>query len=317
MKIIIVLLLVPFLTICFAQQPAYKNPSLPIDTRVDNLLQRMTLEEQAAQLYGVFFRDTLAFDGNGNYIGVQDTAILNHGVGSFSTWALWRGRSLRHRLQCINGIQRYMIEKTRLGIPIFTFGESLHGFMADSATSFPQAIALGCTWDTALVEQVFTASALEASSRGTRQVLSPVADLARDPRWGRTEECYGEDPYLVSRLGMAAVFGFQGRDSLIDNHHVAATLKHFAGHGQPEGGRNIAPVNYSEREFREGPLYPFEMAVTRAHAQSIMASYNEWDGIPNHVNHKLLTDILRGEWGFNGFVMSDGGGMDVTYREHL
>jgi beta-glucosidase len=317
MKIIIVLLLVPFLTICFAQQPAYKNPSFSIDTRVNDLLQYMTLEEQSAQLYEVFSRDTLAFDTNGNFISIQDTGILNHGVGSFGTWALWRERSQQRRVQCINGIQRYMIEKTRLGIPIFTFAESLHGFMADSATSFPQAIALGCTWDTALVEQVFTASALEASSRGTRQVLSPVIDLARDPRWGRTEECYSEDPYLASRLGMAAVFGFQGRDSLIDNHHVAATLKHFAGHGQPEGGRNIAPVNYSEREFREGPLYPFEMAVTKAHARSIMASYNEWDGVPNHVNHKLLTNILREEWWFNGFVMSDGGGMDVTYREHL
>jgi beta-glucosidase len=277
----------------------------------------MTLEEQAAQLFARISTDTLAFDKDGNFIGVQDTSILNHGVGSFATWTLRRDGSLRHRAQCINGIQRYMIEKTRLGIPIFEFGESLHGFMADGATSFPQAIALGCTWDTVLVEQIFTASSLEASSRGTRQVLSPVVDLARDPRWGRTEECYGEDPYLVSRLGMAAVFGFQGRDSLIDNHHVAATLKHFAGHGQPEGGRNIAPVNYSEREFRENHLYPFEMAVTKAHVRSIMVSYNEWDGVPNHVNHKLLTDILRNEWKFNGFVMSDGGGMDVTYREHF
>ena len=311
MKTLLVLLTVWFLTIGFAQQPAYKNPSLPIETRVNDLLQRMTLEEQAAQLFARISTDTLAFDKDGNFIGVQDTSILNHGVGSFATWTLRRDGSLRHRAQCINGIQRYMIEKTRLGIPIFEFGESLHGFMADGATSFPQAIALGCTWDTTLIEQVFTASALEASSRGTRQVLSPVVDLARDPRWGRTEECYGEDPYLVSRLGMAAVFGFQGRDSLIDNHHVAATLKHFAGHGQPEGGRNIAPVNYSEREFRENHLYPFEMAVTKAHARSIMASYNEWDGVPNHVNHKLLTNILREEWGFDGFVMSDGGGMDV------
>ncbi len=317
MKNLSIILIFLAMSNVYAQQPAYKNPSLPISQRVNDLLQHMTLEEQAAQLYELFSRDTLAFDANGNFLSVQDTAILNRGVGSFGTWALWRERSLRHRVQCINGIQQYMIEKTRLGIPIFTFGESLHGFMANSATSFPQAIALGCTWDTALVKQVFSASALEASSRGTRQVLSPVIDLARDPRWGRTEECYGEDPYLVSRFAMAAVFGFQGRDSLIDNHHVAATLKHFAGHGQPEGGRNIAPANYSEREFREGPLYPFEMAVTKAHARSIMASYNEWDGIPNHVNHKLLTDILRGEWGFDGFVMSDGGGMDVTYREHL
>ncbi|MGA3286963.1 MAG: glycoside hydrolase family 3 N-terminal domain-containing protein [Bacteroidota bacterium] len=317
MKTLLVLLMVWFSTIGFAQQSAYKNPAMPIEERVNDLLQHMTLEEQTAQLYSVVSKDTFAFDEKGNFIGAQDTAILNHGVGSFATWTLRHDRSLRHRAQCINGIQRFMVEKTRLGIPVFIFGESLHGFMADGATSFPQAIALGCTWDTTLIEQVFTASALEASLRGTRQVLSPVVDLARDPRWGRTEECYGEDPYLVSRLGMAAVFGFQGRDSLINNHHVAATLKHFAGHGQPEGGRNIAPVNYSEREFRENHLYPFEMAVTKAHARSIMASYNEWDGVPNHVNHKLLTDILRNEWGFNGFVMSDGGGMDVTYREHF
>jgi beta-glucosidase len=149
-----------------------------------------------------------------------------------------------------------------------------------------------------------------------RQVLSPVLDLARDPRWGRFEECYGEDPYLVSRMGMAAIFGLQGRSPMIDGEHVAVTLKHFAGHGQPEGGRNIAPVNYSEREFRTNHLYPFEMAVKVAHAHSLMASYNEWDGVPNHVNHKLLTEILRNEWGFNGFVMSDGGGIDVVYQDH-
>jgi len=317
MKNAIILVLALGNSVAFAQMPVYKNPSSPIEARVDDLLSRMTLEEQVAQLCGYFSRDTLAFDADGSYIGTLDTAILNQGVGTYATWALRRTQSPRYHAACINGIQRYMIQRSRLGIPVFTFGESLHGFMADGATSFPQAIALGCTWDTALVEQVFTAAAREASARGTRQVLSPVLDLARDPRWGRTEECYGEDPYLVSRMGMAAVFGFQGRVDLIDSAHVAATLKHFAGHGQPEGGRNIAPVNYSEREFRETHLYSFEMAVKRAHARSIMASYNEWDGVPNHVNHKLLTDILRTEWGFNGFVMSDGGGMEVTYRDHL
>ena len=301
---------------CFAQRPAYKDPSLPVEARVEDLLGRMTLDEQVAQLHGYFSRDTLAFDRDGNFVGVEDTSALNFGAGSFGSRLLFQGYSPLRKARCINGIQRYMIEKTRLGIPVFVFGESLHGFMAQGATSFPQAIALGCTWDTLLVEQVFTVAAREASARGTRQVLSPVLDLARDPRWGRTEECYGEDPYLVSRMGMAAVFGFQGRALLIDSNHVAATLKHFAGHGQPEGGRNIAPVNYSEREFRETHLYPFEMAVTRAHVRSLMASYNEWDGVPNHVNRKLLYDILRTEWGFNGFVMSDGGGMEVTYRDH-
>ena len=125
---------------------------------------------------------------------------------------------------------------------------------------------MGCTWDTTLVEQIFTVATREARARGTRQVLSPVLDLALDPRWGRTEECYSEDPYLVSRLGMAAVFGFQGREKIIDKDHVAVTLKHFAGHGQSEGGRNIAPVNHSERYFRETHLYPFEMAIKRANA---------------------------------------------------
>jgi len=306
-----------FLSVHLLAMPKYKDASFSIEERLEDLLSRMTLEEKVAQLQGYFLRDSVSVDSEGNLIGIKDTTEIDHGAGTFSARGFWRVfRSPREQVRWINAIQKYMIEKTRLGIPVFVFGEALHGFMANGATSFPQAIALGSTWDTVLVEQVYTAAALEARSRGTTQVLSPVLDLAREPRWGRTEECFGEDPYLVSRMGMAAVFGFQGRGKTIDMHHVAATLKHFAGHGQPEGGRNIAPVNYSEREFRETHLYPFEVAVTKAHARSLMASYNEWDGIPNHVNKKLLTDILRGEWGLNGFVMSDGGGMDVTYEVH-
>ncbi len=309
-RILVVLLCVNALAL-----PKYKNPAIPIEERIEDLLQRMTLEEKVAQLQGYFVRDSVSLDEEGNIIGLKDT-LIDRGAGSIGLRRLWRRSSPREQAQWANAIQKYMLEKTRLGIPVFIFGEALHGFMANGATSFPQAIALGCTWDTVLVEQVYAIAALEARSRGTTQVLSPVLDLAREPRWGRTEECFGEDPYLVSRMGMAAVFGFQGRGKTIGLYHVASTLKHFAGHGQPEGGRNIAPVNYSEREFRENHLYPFEMAVTKAYARSIMASYNEWDGIPNHVNKKLLTDILRGEWGFDGFVMSDGGGMDVTYEVH-
>jgi len=297
--------------------PSYKNSSLSVEERTEDLLKRMTLEEKVGQLFSFMSRDSVAFDENGNYIGVRDTALLNRGVGSFFAWQLFMERSHVKRAQLMNGIQKYMIEETRLGIPVFIFSEALHGLMAPGCTSFPQAIALGSTWDTVLVEQIFTVAALEGRARGTRQVLSPVLDLARDPRWGRTEECYSEDPYLVSRMGMAAVYGLQGREKTIDKDHLVVTLKHFAGHGQPNGGRNLAPVNYSERIFRETHLYPFEMAVTRANAQSVMASYNEWDGIPNHINRKLLTDILRGEWGFKGYVMSDGGGMDMTYINHL
>lgn len=298
-----------------SRQPKYKDPTLSIDDRVEDLLKRMTLEEKVAQLQSFRSFDTSAFDRDGNYIGTKDTAILKQGTGAF--WGGGFRGSARERAMRYNGIQRFMMEKTRLGIPVFVFAEALHGYMAEGATSFPQAIALGSTWDTTLLEQVFSVAALEARARGVSQVLSPVIDLARDPRWGRTEECYGEDAYLVSRMGLAAIFGLQGRDYLINKEHVAVSLKHFAGHGQPEGGRNIAPVNYSEREFRSNHLYPFEMAVKRGKAHSVMASYNEWDGVPNHVNRKLLCDILRDEWGFYGFVMSDGGGMDVTYKDHL
>ncbi len=316
MKKIQIVLFVFLVSSGFAQLPKYKNAALPVDERVEDLIGRMTLEEKAAQLSGFFSRDTAAFDAEGNFVGVLDTAVINHGAGTFMSMGMRRSQSPDYYIKCLNGIQRYMIEKSRLGIPVLTFNEALHGLMSPNATSFPQAIALGCTWDTTLVEKVFSIAALEGRAQGTRQVLSPVLDLARDPRWGRTEECYSEDPYLASRIGMAAVFGLQGRTLPIGHEHLSVTLKHFAGHGQPEGGLNIAPVNYSEREFRTNHLYPFEMAVKRAHAQSIMASYNEWDGVPNHVNKKLLTDILRTEWGFKGFVMSDGGGLDVTYRDH-
>jgi beta-glucosidase len=310
-----------FLAASVAAQPAfaapYQDPSLSVDARVNDLLGRMTLEEKVAQLQGFRTQDPQAVDDKGNFVGGADAAALYNGAGS-----VWGGgerfmrSSPRERVVRLNSIQKYMREKSRLGIPVFVFSEAVHGYLAAGATSFPAAIALGSTWDTALVEHVFTVAAQEASAHGVRQVLSPVLDLARDPRWGRFDECYGEDPYLVSRMGMAAVFGLQGRSAAIDSEHVAVTLKHFAGHGQSEGGRNIAPLSFGDREFRTNHLFPFEMAVKVAHAHSIMASYNEWDGVPNHASHKLLTDILRKEWGFDGFVMSDGGGLDVVYEDH-
>ena len=298
--------------------PPYRDATMPIEARLADLLQRMTLEEKVAQLQGFRTKDPHAFDDQNNFVAGTDAEALRNGAGS--VWAGTVGDRFAHnpreRVVRLNSVQKYMLEKTSLGIPVFAFSEAVHGYMAAGATSFPAAIALGCTWDPALLERVFTAAAQEASARGVRQVLAPVLDLARDPRWGRFDECYGEDPYLVSRMGMAAIYGLQGRSTLIDPSHVAVTLKHFAGHGQSEGGRNIAPLGFSDREFRENHLYPFEMAVKVAHAHSLMASYNEWDGVPNHVNHKLLTDILRTEWGFNGFVMSDGGGIDVVYEDH-
>jgi beta-glucosidase len=202
-------------------------------------------------------------------------------------------------------VQKWLKENTRLGIPVLFHDECLHGHVAPKGTSYPQAIALASTWDPNLLHEVFTATAAEARARGVQQCLAPVLDLARDPRWGRTEETYGEDPYLVTRLGVAAITGFQGPGPGIDKAHVLATAKHFAVHGQPEGGTNVAPGNYSERVIREYFLKPFEAAVIEAHVQSVMPSYNEIDGIPSHSNRHLLQDVLRQEWGFTGLVASD------------
>jgi beta-glucosidase len=222
-----------------------------------------------------------------------------------------RERALLH-----NALQRFQLERTRLGIPGIFFGEGLHGYMAYGSTSFPQALGLASTWDPILVKQVFTAVGEEMGASGEGQAFTPVLDLARDPRWGRTEEMYGEDPYLGSRMGVAAVEGLQGETFLIDRHHVMATAKHFTAHGQPESGTNTAPANFSERELRESYLFSFQAAIQEGRAGSVMASYNEIDGIPSHVNHWLLEKVLRGEWGFRGYVTSDGDGLQMLYRTH-
>ncbi len=189
--------------------------------------------------------------------------------------------------------------------------------MAHEATSFPQAIGLASAWDPDLHERIFRAVAREMRARGAQYVLSPVLDLARDPRWGRTEETYGEDPFLVSRLGVAAVRGLQGDEFTGDSEHVLATAKHFAAHGQPEAGTNCGPANYAERILREELFAPFEAVVREGRIGSVMASYNEINGIPSHVNKWLLQELLRGEWGFEGFVVSDGWGVDDLYRLHF
>src|SRR5438874_409065 len=184
--------------------------------------------------------------------------------------------------------------------------------MAYRSTSFPQALGLASTWDPALVKEVFAAAGHEMASSGNNQAFTPVLDLAPDARWGRSEETYGE----ASRMGVAAIAGLQGPTLLIDRHHVLATAKHFAAHGQPESGTNTAPANFSERELRESYLFAFEAAIREGRAGSVMASYNEIDGIPSHVNHWLLERVLREEWGFPGYVTSDGGGLQMLYRTH-
>jgi beta-glucosidase len=288
----------------------YRDAKLPVDQRVADLLSRMTIEEKIAQLEGAwenkqFFHDPqeLFVDEKGQFLPDRAAALMKNGLGEISRPS--ENRDPRAMAEYTNTVQKWMRENTRLGIPVIFHDECLHGHVAPKATSYPQAIALASTWDPSLLHEVFTATAAEARARGVQQCLAPVLDLARDPRWGRTEETYGEDPYLVSRLGVAAITGYQGTGPGIDKAHVMATAKHFAVHGQPEGGTNVGPANYSERTIREYWLKPFEAAVKEAHVATVMPSYNEIDGIPSHSNKHLLLDILRQEWGFQGLITSD------------
>src|ERR1017187_3834870 len=294
---------------------AYRNPALPPSRRVRDLLRRMTLEEKAAQMMCVWQKkvDTLVDDdGNFDLPKAKKAFKDRRGLGQVGRPSdaggprdSAKGRTARTMAELTNAIQKFFLENSRLGIPVIFHEECLHGHAAIGGTSFPQPIGLGATFDPELVEALFTMTAAEARARGTHQALTPVVDVARDPRWGRVEETYGEDPYLVSRMGIAAVRGFQGDATFRDKQHVIATLKHFAAHGEPEGGANCAPANVSLRVLRETFLYPFHEALKQGGAISVMASYNEIDGVPSHANQWLLRDVLRKEWGFKGFVVSD------------
>lgn len=291
-------------------EPRYKDASLPIEDRVADLLPRMTIEEKVDQIATGWESRIELLDPTATFTNEQARKII------LNEWGTEQKVTPRQMAILRNGVQKYSREKTRLGIPAMFYSESLHGLMEYGSTSFPQALGLAATWDPALVKRVFAAAGDEAGSRGVGQVYSPVLDIARDPRWGRTEETYGEDPYLVSRMGVAAIEGLQGDSFMIDHHHVLATAKHFAVHGQPEGGTNTAPGNYSERVIRENFLVPFQAAVQEARVGSIMASYNEIDGVPSHMNRWLLEKVLRQEWGFGGYITSDADGLEKLVDDH-
>src|SRR5947207_5236192 len=219
--------------------PAYRNPNLAIDDRVADLLSRMTLEEKVEQITGGSESRAHVIDPTGTFTDEKAREWFAKWGDPEFQFTPKEGAILR------NAVQRYLKEKSRLGIPALFMGEALHGFMEHGSTSFPQAIGLASTWDPDLVKQVFTAAGDEAGSRGAGQVFSPVLDLARDPRWGRTEETYGEDLFLVSRMAVAAVTGLQGDAFNLNRHHVIATMKHFAVHGHPVGGSNTYTGNSS------------------------------------------------------------------------
>jgi beta-glucosidase len=291
------------------QTPAYRNARLPVDQRVADLLGQMTVEEKVAQLVCLWGErpqaspQTNFSTDRGDFSPEKAALVMKNGIGQIARQRERKGP--REGAVFANAVQKWLLENTRLGIPAILHDEILHGHMAQGSTSFPQPIALACSWDTDLISRVFSAGGLETRLRGSHQVLGPNLDLAREPRWGRTEETYGEDPYLVSRMGVACIKALQGKGPGVDNEHVIATAKHFAAHGQPEGGTNIGPTNYSERILREVFLPSFQAAVQEAGIMSVMASYNEIDGIPAHANRWLLDKVLRQEWGFDGSIVSD------------
>lgn len=278
--------------------PLYKDKSQPIEKRVQDLLSRMTPEEKFWQLFMI--------------PGDLENATTNqyqHGLFGFQVSATGKGDAAGQLLSYgtnetaealalkINAIQKYFVEKTRLGIPIIAFDEALHGLVREGATVFPQAIALAATWDTTLMNKVANVIAEEAKQRGIRQILSPVVNIASDVRWGRTEETYGEDPFLTSAMGVAFVSAFEKKG-------IITTPKHFIAN-VGDGGRDSYPIHINERLLEEIYFAPFKACFEKGGSRSVMTSYNSLDGIACSANRWLLQEKLKKQWGFNGFVISD------------
>jgi beta-glucosidase len=317
MKFRILILMLLIMTSAYPQVADYKNSNLPIDQRVEDLMKRMSLQEKLNQTFCFHLYDDMIINKGDLIFDEEINKALSFGVGQLGkpNWAFNKGP--KESTEITNSIQKKVIESNRFGIPAIFHEEALHGLWAKGSTIFPQVIGMSCSWDLSLVNEVFKVIAKEVRSRGSHQVNTPMIDVCRDPRWGRIEESYGEDPYLTSRFAVAIVRGLQGSGNNIDKDHVVATIKHFVGYGNTEGGLNKTPLFLGERTLREIVLPPFKAAVTEAGALSLMPSYNEIEGIPSHANKWLLTDLLRNEWGFKGYVVSDYGGViQLSNRFH-
>jgi beta-glucosidase len=301
-----------------ADEPPYKNPDLPVNERVGDLLGRMTLEEKARQLDLYNAKNTIVTKSN-QLNGVQvkpgtpfvperaEKALGNLGVGAI--------HELYPDAQLYNALQKWVMQHSCLGIPVLLTGEGLHGYMGCNATIFPQSVNLATTWNTDLARAEGAAIASETRAHGVEMILAPVLDVAREPRWGRVEEDFGEDPFLSGQLGLAYVEGVQG-DSLATDQTCIAEPKHFAGYGSPESGLNTSPVHAGEREVRMVMLKSFEPAIRQGNAMGVMVAYNDIDGVPCTANPRLLKKVLCGEWGFQGFTLADDGAIRRLYTDH-
>ena len=301
----------------FAQEQGsflYRQADAPTEQRLDDLLSRMTVEEKVRELdmysgaTGIMsaHSDSTHADPGAVFVPEKAQQLWGAlGVGSI--------HDLNPTPEQYNAIQKWVIAHNRLAIPALFIEEGLHGF--NNGTVFPAPIGLAATWDLKIAQQTGAVIASEARSTGVDMILAPVLDLGRDPRWGRVEEDFGEDPYLTGQMGLAYVQGAQG-ESLASDHTVVAEPKHFAGHGSPEGGTNTSPVHMGERELRTTMLPAFAEAIREGHAMAVMAAYHEIDGIPITDDPFLLKTILRQEWGFPGFVLSDLGAIQRLYTAH-
>ncbi|MEO3988472.1 glycoside hydrolase family 3 N-terminal domain-containing protein [Pseudocitrobacter cyperus] len=301
--------------------PIYKDPQRPINERVTDLLARMTPEEKFAQMHAYWL--VLSEDGqhrersdmSDEFAGVSEQASLAErltlGVGQITRPLGTHIVDAKTGVRAANRLQKMLMEETRLGIPALFHEECLVGLLCKDATLFPSSLNYGSTWDPELVKRAAQQIGEEARSTGCKQGLAPVLDVSRDVRWGRTEETFGEDPWLVGVMACAYVDGLQG-----EKRDVLATLKHYVGHSFSEGARNHAPVHLGFRELNDTFLLPFEMAVKLANAGSVMPAYHDIDNQPGHSDAFLLTTLLRERWGFDGIVVADYGGVSLLHQHH-
>ena len=321
----------------------WMDSSKTIEQRVEMLISEMTLEEKVSQMRASYFGDIVSTDTDDTADpNVQTTSakkvssrknklmfdpvkmkkvvdMLGTGLLQNFVWHSFENPedTIEVYIKMVNDAQKYLVENTRLGIPAIITTEGIHGHWAPEATIFPHSIAIASSWDPSLVRKMGAMAAKEARAAGAAQFFSPVLELAREPRWSRMQESYGEDPYLVEVMAVEFIKGVQGEGPYVDDEHCAATAKHYVAHGSPEGGLNHGPVSVGNREMKQMFLRPFEAAVKKAGVLSVMPAYHEIDGVPLACHYEYLTKVLRHEWGFQGYTYSDWGSVEMLNTRHF
>jgi len=289
----------------------YKNAKFPVDERVHDLLSRMTIEEKVAQMVGFYSKKAKWYDAKGVFQLKLAKEDLKTGMGHI--YGLFENRTAKESAIMANAIQKYAMENTRLGIPIFFSDDMLNAHRAKDATAFPIELALASTWDRELVAEVYKTISLEGKVRGGHVALGPCVDVCREPRWGGVGNTFGEDPFLVTQMGLAAVKEIQGPGPQL---RMAAVVSHFGVGANAEGGYNGGPSDVSDRTFREIFLPPFRQIIKDGKVSGIMIAPNEYQGVPMHANKVLVTDILRKELNYDGMVVSEREGIINLFAQH-